>query len=78
MLGDGGMKGAYELYKGEPWISHFDNFKKATHSCRIWKKIYQKILKLQDRKRELMIWKAGDHGLSYYENLNITARLTAS
>lgn len=25
-----------------------------------------------------MIWKAGDHGLSYYENLHITTRLTAS
>ncbi|CAD8158347.1 unnamed protein product [Paramecium octaurelia] len=78
MLGDGGMRGTYELYKGEPWISHFDNFKKATQSCPLWKKIYQKWLKLQDRKRELMIWKAGDHGLSYYENLQITTKLTAS
>lgn len=30
MFGDGGMRGTYELYKGESWIPHFDGFKKAS------------------------------------------------
>lgn len=39
MFGDGGMRGSYELFKGEPFISDFDNFKKATHACYLKKKL---------------------------------------
>ena len=31
ILGEGGMRSAYELYEGEPFVRHFDNFVSISH-----------------------------------------------
>ncbi|KAM3135766.1 hypothetical protein pb186bvf_012163 [Paramecium bursaria] len=75
ILGEGGMRSAYELYEGEPFVKHFDNFVAISHPNIIVRRINQFWLWLNNRKRELQYHKAADHPITYYESLHLTAEL---